>query len=147
MTIFGDNVQIGNQAAVSAAASYAPVRLLRHVDISGTGTTKQFLLPTYVENFDACCYIVSDGSAAASDSIVVSAGGTTLLTFSSMGSSQGVVKSTQAGLGTLVMLASACDVVTTTAEVTANVTLTSVDADTSYRVVCFFNKERTQVSS
>lgn len=147
MTIFGDNLEVGNQAAVSAAASHAPVRLTRHVDITGATATKQFLLPKYSENFDAMCYIISDGSAATTDSIVVSAGGTTLLTFSSMGSAQGLVKSTQAGLGTLTVLCSACDSVTTTSEVTANVTLASTDADASYRVVCTFNVARTQMGS
>ena len=147
MTIFGDNLQVGNQAAVSAAASYAPVVLRRHVDITGTGTTKQFLLPENAENVDAVCYIIANGSAATSDSIVVSAGGSTLLTFSSMGSAQGLVKSTQAGLGTVVVMASACDSVTTTTEVTANVTLTSVDAAASYRVCVTYNKSRQQVGS
>ncbi len=146
-TVFGEGLEVGNLAAVSAGASNAPVVLTRMVDITGNTTTEQFLLPTNVQNFDAKCYIVADGSAATTDTIVVSAGGTTLLTFSSMGSVQGLVKTTQAGLGTVTVVASACDVVTTTAEVTANVTLTSTDAAAAYRVVCIFEKVRTQIDS
>lgn len=147
MTIFGDNLEVGNLAATSAGASNASVVLSRFVDITGNGTTECFLLPTYVNNFDAKCYIITNGSAATTDSITVSAAGTTLITFSSMGSANALLKSTVAGKGTVTVVASACDVVTTTAEVTACVTLNSTDAAATYRVVCSFEKVRTQMDS
>lgn len=145
MTLFSDGLEVGNLAAVSAGASNTAVLLGRHVDITGNGTTEQFLLPAGVQNFYASCYIVNNGSAATSDSIVVSAGGTTLVTFSSMGSANALLDNTIAGKGTVTYVASACDVVTTTAEVTANVTLTSVDTAALYRIVAYFQKIRTQI--
>lgn len=145
MTIVGDNLYVGDQAPTSAKATYAPTMLTRMFDMTGNGTTVTFTLPPGSENLDAKCYIVADGSAATTDSITVSAGGTTLLTFSSMGSVQGLVKGTQAGLGTLVVVASACDSLSATAETTCAATLASTDAACAYRLVFSFNKARQQV--
>lgn len=143
MTTFGDNIYSGALAATSANASYSPVVLCRTFRFTGGGAqTQQLVLPTYVENLNARCYIVQDGSAATSDSITVSAAGTTLLTFSSMGSAGGLVETTLAALGTKTVVASACAVVTTTAEVTAALTLASTDTATDYQVVLEFSRRR-----
>ncbi len=143
MTTFGDNIYTGLQALTSGQASYSPARLNRTFRFTGVAaSTQQFVLPTGVQNLDAKCYILANGSAATSDAITVSAGGTTLLTFSSMGSATGVVRGTTAGLGTLTTVASACANLSTTAEVSAAITIASVDAATDYQVEITFSRLR-----
>jgi hypothetical protein len=145
MTIFGDSIQSGSLAATSAKASHAPVQLCRTIELTGNGDAETIILPTGVENLDAKCYIVADGSAATTDSIVIDLAGTTAITFSSMGSAQGLVNQTEAAIGTKVVVCSACDIVTTTSEVSATATLTSTDAACTYRVVLLFDRVRDQV--
>lgn len=143
MTGFADNIYSGLQALTSGLASYAPVQLCRTVRFSGGGAqTQSIVLPAGVQNLDAKCFIEVDGSAATTDSITVSAGGTTLLTFSSMGSISGVVRVTTAALGTLDTIASACANLSTTAEVTAAITLASTDTATVYQVQLMFSRLR-----
>jgi len=147
MTIFGDNIYSGNQAVVSAQASYSPVDLTRTFRFTGGGAqTQEFVFPTGVQNLNAVCYIIQDGSAATSDSITVSAGGTTLITFSSMGSAGGVVETTLAALGTKTIVASAAANLSTTAQVSAAITLASVDTATDYQVKLTFNRIRTDIN-
>lgn len=147
MTIFGDNVYSGNQAITSALASYSPVVLNRTFRFTGGGTqTKSFVLPSGVQNMNATCYIIQDGSAATTDSITVSAGGTTFITFSSMGSAGGLLETTLAGLGTKTVVASAAANLSTSAEVSAAITLASTDAATDYQVNLTFNRLRTDIN-
>lgn len=143
MTTFSDNIQSGLLALTSGQASYAPVQLSRTFNFSGGGAaTQQFVLPTGCQNLNATCYIIQDGSAATTDSITVSAGGTDLITFSSMGSAGGVVETTLAGLGTKVINASAAANLSTTAEVSAAITLNSTDTATNYQVQLRFSRIR-----
>lgn len=143
MTGFGDNIYSGLLGVSSAQASYAPVQLCRTFRFSGSNaSTQQFVLPSGVQNLDAKCYILTNGSAATSDAITVSAGGTNLLTFSSMGSAGGIVRQTTAGLGTLTLVASACANLSTTAEVSAAITIASVDIAADYQVELMFSRLR-----
>jgi hypothetical protein len=148
MTSSRDNILSGSPALTSALSSQSPTRLTRTFRFSGGGAqTQTFVFPTGAMNLNANCYIVQDGSAATTDSIVVSAAGTTLLTFSSMGSAAGLVETTLAALGTKVVIASACAVVTTTTEVTAAVTLASTDTATDYQVTLQFDRLRSNLIS
>jgi hypothetical protein len=143
MTTFADNINSGLLAVSSGLASYSPVQLSRTFRFTGGGAQSQdFVFPTGVQNLNATCYIIQDGSAATTDSITVSAGGTTLITFSSMGSAAGIVEITTAALGTKVVVASACSNLSTTAEVSAAITLSSTDTATDYQVQLRFSRLR-----
>lgn len=147
MTTFADNIQSGLEALTSGQSSIASTVLNRTFRFTGGGAqTQQFVLPVGVQNLNATCYIIQDGSAATTDSITVSAGGTTLITFSSMGSSAGLIETTLAGLGTKTVVASACSNLSTTAEVSAALTLASTDVATDYQVNLTFNRVRTTFS-
>lgn len=147
MTIFGDNIYSGNQGVVGSQASYAATDLCRTFRFPAGGTsTQQFVLPTGVQNLNAQCYILANGSAATSDRITVSAGGTNIITFASMGSAIGVLETTLAALGTKTIVASAAANLSTTAEVSAAITIASVDTATDYQVVLRFNRVRTDIN-
>ena len=144
MTSYNDNIYSGLQGLTSSQASESPVQLCRTFRFpAGGASTQQFVLPVGVQNLDAKCYILANGSAATTDTITVSAGGTTLLTFSSMGSATGVVRQTTAALGTLVVVASACANLSATAEVSAAITIASVDTAADYQVELMFSRVRT----
>lgn len=148
MTSFRDNILSGAPAISSAQSSLSPTKLSRTFRFTGGGaSTQNFVFPTGVMNLNATCYIVQDGSAATTDSITVSAAGTTLITFSSMGSAGGVIETTLAALGTKTVVASACSVVTTTTEVTAALTLASTDTATVYQVNLTFDRIRQNLIS
>lgn len=142
MTGFSDNIYSGNLAVTSGAASYAPVTLNRTLRFSGASGTQQFVLPAGVQNLDAKLYIETNGSAATTNSLVVSAGGTTLLTFSSFGSAGGIVRSTTAALGTYVPIASACANLSTTAEVSAAATYVTTDQAAVVQIMLSFSRLR-----
>lgn len=145
MTGFSDNIYSGMNAVTSGVASKAPVFLTRTFRFPAGQTspsTQQFVLPMGVQNLDAKCFIMQQGSAATSDKITVSAGGQDYITFSSMGSALGVVRQTVAGLGTLTVIASACANLSTTAEVSAAITIASVDTATDYQVQLMFSRLR-----
>lgn len=143
MTTYGDNICSGLLALTSGQASYAPVRLNRTFRFTGGGAaTQQFVLPTGVQNLDAKVYILANGSAATTDAITVSAGGVNLIQITSMGSAVGVLRNTTAGLGTLTTIASACANLSTTAEVSAAITIASTDTATDYQVEIMFSRLR-----
>jgi NADH:ubiquinone oxidoreductase subunit F (NADH-binding) len=143
MTTFSDNVYSGSQALTSALSSQSEVSLSRTFRFTGGGAqTQTFVFPTGVQNLNASCYIIQDGSAATTDTITVSAAGTDFITFSSMGSAAGLVETTLAGLGTKTVVASAASNLSTTAEVSAAITLNSVDTATDYQVQLRFNRLR-----
>lgn len=143
MTGYADNIYSGLQALNSAQASYSPVRMCRTFRFPAGGIGNQsFVLPTGVQNLDAKCYILANGSAATTDTITVSAGGVNLIVFSSMGSATGVVRSTTVGLGTLTTTASACANLSTTAEVSADIKINSTDTATDYQVELQFSRLR-----
>lgn len=143
MTGYADNIYSGLQALTSGQASYAPVRLSRTFRFTGGGTTNQsFVFPQSVQNLTAVVYIEANGSAATSDSITVSAGGTNLISFASMGSATGLLAATTTSLGTRTIVASACANLSTTAEVSADVKLNSTDTATIYQVELTFTRLR-----
>lgn len=143
MTTFADNVSSGLLGITSALASYSPCNYSRTFRFTGGGAqTQNFVLPQDVQNLNATCYIIQDGSAATTDSITVSAGGTTLITFSSMGSAAGLIETTLAALGTKVVVTSACANLSATAEVSAAITLASTDTATDYQVNLTFSRLR-----
>lgn len=147
MTTFGDNVYTGLKALTSGQSSQVPAQFCSTIRFTGGGAqTKTVVLPTGCQNLNAICYIIADGTAATTDSITVSAGGTTLITFSSMGSAAGVVEVTTAALGTKVVVASACANLSLTAETTVAATLASTDTVTDYQVYLTFNRAR-QISN
>jgi hypothetical protein len=143
MTTFGDNIYSGTTALTSGLSSQSEVVLSRTFQFTGSGT-QNFVLPQNVLNLNATCYITQQGSAATSDKITVSAAGQDYITFSSMGSALGLVEVTTAGLGTKTVVASAASVVAATlsTEVTAAITLLSVDTAARYQVQLRFNRLR-----
>lgn len=143
MTTFADDIKSGLTALSSGLSSQAGAMYVRSFRFTGGGAqTQTFVLPTGVQNLNAICYIIADGSAATTDAITVSAGGQELIAFSSMGSALGVVEVTTAAIGTKVINASAAANLSTTAEVSAAITLASVDTATDYQVQLRFNRLR-----
>lgn len=143
MTGFADNIYSGLVALTSGQSSESPVQLCRTFRFTGANAaTQQFVLPSGVQNLDAKCYIMAQGSGATTDKITVSAGGTDLITFSSMGSATGVVRQTTTALGTLTVVASACANLSTTSEVSAAITIASVDLAAEYQVELMFSRVR-----
>lgn len=148
MTSWRDNILTGAPAVTSALSSLSPVRLSRTFRFTGGSGTQSFVFPTGVCNLNAVCYINANGSAATTDKITVSAAGTNLLSFTSMGSATGIVEVTTAALGTKTVIASACSVVTNTVtEVTAAVTLLSTDTAADYQVTLLFDRIRQNLIS
>lgn len=141
MTSYLDNIYSGAAALTSAQSSLSPVRLNRTFRFTGSGT-QTFVFPTGVQNLDAKLYIITNGTAATTDAMTVSAAGTNLISITSFGSTSGVLRQTTAAVGTLTTIASACAVVTTTAEVTAAVTLASVDQAAVYQLELMYSRIR-----
>jgi hypothetical protein len=143
MTSFGDNIYSGTTALTSGLSSQSEVVLSRTFNFTGSGT-QTFVLPQNVQNLNGACYITQQGSGATSDKITVSAAGQDYITFSSMGSALGVVEVTTVALGSKTIVASAAAVVaaTLTTEVTAAITLLSVDTAARYQVQLRFNRLR-----
>lgn len=148
MTRFTDNILSGAESTTSALSSQAPVVLCKTHNFSTTkGSTTSTLTGTFpigTRNLDAKLFITANGSATVSDKITVSAGGTTLLTFSSFGSASGIARQTVAGLATFTPVASACAVVAgaASAELSYSVTLLPVSASVSdYQVMLTFSRK------
>lgn len=91
---------------------------------------------------DAKLWIEVNGTAATTDKITVSAGGTDLLTITSFGSASGVLRGTTVALGTITNIASATANLSTTAEVSAAATLLSVDQSAIYSLELMFSLQR-----
>lgn len=138
MTTYGDVLQSGNMALTSALSSISPTVCCRTFRFTGSGT-QTFVLPQNVENLDAKLWIISNGTAATTDAFTVSAGGTNLITITSFGSTAGVLRTTTAGLGTITNIASATASLSQTAEVSAAVTLASVDQAAIYQLQLLFS--------
>lgn len=141
MTSWRDNIYSGAPALTSAQSSLSPTRFCRTFRFAGNAT-QTFVLPTGVQNLDAKLYIIANGSGATTDSMTVSAGGTNLITITSFGSASGVLRATTAGLGTLTTIASACADLSATAEVSAAVTLASVDQAAVYQLELTYSRLR-----
>ena len=141
MTSFRDNIYSGAPALTSAQSSLSPSVFVRTFRFAGSGT-QNFVLPSGVQNLDAKLYIETNGSAATTDSMTVSAGGTNFIAITSFGSASGVLRQTTAGLGTLNAIASACANLSQTSEVSAAVTLASVDQAARYQLMLTFSRLR-----
>lgn len=146
MTSWRDNIYSGAPAVTSALSSLSPARFARTFRFGGSGT-QNFVLPTGVQNLDAKLYIIANGSAATTDSITVSAGGVNLINITSVGSATGVLRSTTTGLGVLSTIASACANLSATAEVSAAVTLLSVDQAAVYQLEITYSRLRANLIS
>lgn len=146
MTVFGDNLYSGNLAVTSALSSTSPVVLSKtHRIAGGTGSTVTGVFPQGTANLDAKLYIMLNASATVSDKITVSAGGTNLITITQFGSTAGVLRGTEVGLGVLTTTASACAVVAGAAssELAYSVTYLANTAATGadYQLVLTFNRK------
>jgi len=130
---------------LSTRASCSLVR--QRVFTGGGNQTWSGFLPYDAVGVNSVVYIMSQGSAATSDRIVIStsAGTTPLITFSSMGSATGILAATAAGLGTRTVVASACfrPAPATNpegAEIPFQVILSSVDTATEYGLLLNFRR-------
>lgn len=149
MTTFADNIQTGFEALTSGQSSISPAlftRTFRFAPGGANAQTQQFVLPVGVQSLDAKLFINAQGSGATSDKITVSAGGQDFHTFTAFGSALGIVRQTTAGLGTLTSIASACANLSTTAEVSAAVTLATVDIAADYQIQLTFSRVRSTFS-
>lgn len=148
MTLFGDNVESGILGLSSAQSTRAGAILARQRIFAGGGNqTWTGFLPYDAVGVNANVYIMSQGSAATSDrmTITTSAGGTTLMTFASMGSATGILSGTTVGLGTKTVVASACFRPSPNnnplgADVPFQVILSSVDTATEYGLTMTFRR-------
>lgn len=153
MTRYSDNIYSGMQAPTSAASSKSPVQLCktyRFTQTAGGGTTvvtRTGTFPIGTQNLDAKLYILNQASATVSDKITVSASGVDFITITGIGSATGVLRQTQAGLGTLTVVASAVANIAGAAvsELTYSVTFVPVSASksTDYQLWLTFNRADT----
>lgn len=141
MTRFSDNIYTGDDAVTSAKASRSGAVFQKTLRFSGASGTQTFTLPVGVQNLHPALYIMQNGSAAATNKITVSAGGTTYFTYSSFGSTGGYIPgTTQTGVATFTAVGSAMANLSTTAEVTCAATYLSTDAAVDCQVCIKFNR-------
>lgn len=146
MTRFTDNLYSGVYNSVSAQSSLSPVRFCKSYLFSSTSpTTIQDVLPTGAQNIDAKLYIMAQGSTATSDKItvsgVVNGNSVNLMTFTGMGSANGVVRRSTGGLCTYAILGSATQLMSLTVETTINTTFVQTDQATEYQLQIFFTRD------
>lgn len=141
-TNFDGPLQVGLPALTSGASSIASLVYSRAVPITGATGSQTVVLPAGVECLDAKLYVLTAGSAAASDDIVVSAGGVNFVTFDAIGSAVGVLRATTTGLGILTTASAAATGITSTTETTLNIATTKSDAATSYHLQLIFSRVR-----
>lgn len=140
MTRYSDNIYSGFQAVTSALSSKSVVRLTKGpYAFAGAGNTtavtRTGVFPPGTQLLTARVWITQQGSATVSDKIVVSAGGTDLITIDQFGSATGTAADTKAGLARFTYVASACFAPPVPAssnnggEIPFSVTFTPVSAD------------------
>jgi hypothetical protein len=148
MTLVADNLESGITGLSSAQSTRAGVILSRQRLFTGGGNqTWTGFLPYDTVGVNASVYIMSQGSAATSDAMTIttSAGGTTLLTFSQMGSATGILSGTTTGLGVKTAVASACFRPAPVSnpegsDIPFRVILSSVDVATEYGLALTFRR-------
>lgn len=145
MTRYSDNIYSGNQAVTSALSSKSPVVLCKTHRFLSTSGTQTGTFPIGTQNLDAKLYINNQTvSAATAAKITVSAGGTNLIAISGIGSATGVLRGTQAGLGTMTVTASAASILTGAAssELSYSVTYVKASGDTTgdFQLQLTFNR-------
>lgn len=145
MTLFADGVESGIVGLTSALSTRSHMRCERYRRFTGGGNqTWTGFFPAGAVGIRPSVHICTNGSAATSDRIVIttSAGSTTLCTFSSMGSANGILgTSTQVGVGTVTPIVSAMATVGPNvegADVPFQVILSSVDTATDYQLFIDF---------
>lgn len=153
MTRFNDTIESGNGYLTESLSSRASVALTRARRFSGGGNqTWTGFFPSNTQCVDVDLYILANGSAATSDrfTLTTSAGATTLATITGVGSAQGFLTHTQAGLGTVSVVASACYQVGPTdyneVEVPFQVILSSLDTATDYGLLITFRRALTPLT-
>lgn len=114
MTRYSDNIYSGFQAPTSANSSMSPVVLRKTHRFTQPSTgganavTQLGTFPPGAQNLRASLYIANAAtSASVSDKITVSAGGVNYYAFTGIGSAQGILGATTAGLGTVTATVSA----------------------------------------
>lgn len=145
MTLFGDGIESGIYGLTSAQGTRAHARLERYFRFTGGGNqTRTGFFPYGATGIRPSLHICTNGSTATSDRIVIStsAGATTLCTYSSFGSANGI-----AGTATIVSLATVTPIVSAMAVVGPNfegadvpfqIILSSVDTATDYQLFIDF---------
>lgn len=112
MTLFNDGVESGFLGLSSAQGTRAGAILSRHrfFPAAGNNQTWTGFLPYDAAGISAQLYVMGQGAATQSDTLTIStsAGQTTLITFSQMGSAQGIIAGNTVGLGLRTVVASAC---------------------------------------
>lgn len=155
MTRYSDNIYSGFQGITSALTSKSAVglhKVHRFTQPSTGGAVAQTVTGTFppgIENLTTRLYIMQQASATVSDKFTVSAGGTNLITITGVGSATGLLgAATQAGLGAVTIVASACGILPVPAstnnggEIPYAVTFLPVSAskNTDYKLVLSFNR-------
>lgn len=145
MTLYADGLESGIFGLTSAQATRAHVVMRRYRRFTGGGNqTWTGVLPYGATGLTATLHINSQGSATTSDRIVISssAGSTTLWTFSSIGSANGIIGSQSVtSLGTSTPVVSACAVLgpnVESADIPFQAILSSVDTATDYSLFLQF---------
>lgn len=112
MTLVADGLESGITGLTSAQSTRAGAILARQHQFTALGGNQTWsgFLPYDAVGVNASVYIMGQGSAAQSDTMTIStsAGSTALITFSQMGSAQGLLSGTTVGLGVKTVVASAC---------------------------------------
>lgn len=112
MTLYADGLESGLLGLSSAQSTRAGAIVTRQRLFAAGGTNQTWtgFFPYDAVGISATLYIMGQGAATQSDTMVIStsAGSTPLITFSSMGSSQGIVAGNTVGLGLRTVVASAC---------------------------------------
>lgn len=146
MTLYTDGIESGIKGITSAQSTRAHVICDRVKRFTGGGNiTWSTLLPYGAIGITPTLYVLQNGSAATSDRMVIStsAGATTLATFTAFGSATGRFNATTAGLGTVVVVASASWQVGPAVEgsdVPLQVILSSVDSAADYGLIVSFRR-------
>lgn len=150
MTVYGDNIYSGNLVGTltSATTPASEVTLTRtHRLNTGVTQTQTGVFPQGAMNLDSVLYILANASSTVSDKITVSAAGTTLLTWSSFGSSQGIARQTTTSLATYTPIASACAVLTGAASTDLSYSVTTAQGTDStgsdYQLQLRFSRKNT----
>lgn len=151
MTSYGDNIYSGSQAITSALQSLSAVQLCRTHNFSqpagggATPITQTGTFPADTINLDAKLYINANASATVSDKFTVSANGVNLISITGVGSAIGVLRNTQAGLGTLSTISSACSIVASAVGTELSYSITflpaSASKSTNYQLQLLFNRK------
>lgn len=145
MTLYSDPIESGTYGVTSALSTRAHCLMRRYHRFTGGGNqTKTGFFPAGAVGITATLHICTNGSTATSDRIVISlsAGSTTLWTFASMGSANGILSNaTVVGLGTATPITSACAQVGPNVEgtdVPFQIILSSQDTATDYQLFTTF---------